>query len=156
MLINKYDGNFVLLFTGDKVSTVILDLCKELNMPVIFVDTGLYQEEVYEYLKLAEQYWCFRAEILKDERVVEESTAFGKEKCFNLLKEKIVLPYLENHGVPSLIEPIKFGKETAEKEGIMSVFPLSNFSGPETWLYIREKDLPYLELYNKGYKKCRL
>lgn len=151
-LISKYKNNSALLFTGDKESTVLFELAKGSNLSVIFVDTGLYSQEIYDYLTLAEKHWGFRAEVLRDEKVIEESTASGKKGCYSLLKERIVFPYLKKQGVSALIEPINIEKKTAEKKGIKSVFPLANFSELDVWLYIREKNLPYCDLYNRGYK----
>jgi phosphoadenosine phosphosulfate reductase len=151
-LISEYKNNSVLLFTGDKESTVLLELARGLNLPTIFVDTGLYRQEIYDYLRVAERHWRFRAGVLRDDKVPAGITASGKTRCYNLLKEKIILPYLKRQKVSTLIEPIKLEKYTAEKEGIKSVFPLSNFSELDIWRYIREKDLPYCDLYNHGYK----
>ena len=151
-LLSTYKENSVLFFTGDKESTFLLELTRDQNMHVIFVDTGLYLQEIYDYVKLVEKHWDFQAEILQDARAIEKSRASGREECYDFLKKKIVLPYLKTQGISSLIEPIKFEQETIEHEGIMSVFPLSGFSELEIWLYIKEKKLPYCELYNKGYK----
>jgi len=151
-LIKKFAMGSALFFTGDKESTLLLELKRGLDIPILFVDTGLYPEELYQYLTLAEKHWGFKATILKDEKVVEESTASGKEECYRLLKEKVVLPHLMKERVSVLIEPVRFEKEILKSDGITWAFPLSKFSDLEIWQFIRNYNLMYCELYNKGYR----
>jgi len=145
-------ANSALFFTGDKESTLLLELRKGLDIPIIFVDTGLYSEELYHYLKLAEEHWGFNAIVLKDEKVVEESTAFGKEECYKLLKEKVVVPYLKKEEIFTLIEPMKVEKAVVKNDKVKEVHPLSGFSELEIWQLIKDHNLPYCWLYTKGYK----
>jgi phosphoadenosine phosphosulfate reductase len=151
-LIKKCAANSALFFTGDKESTLLLELRKGLNIPVIFVDTGLYPEELYQYLASAEEHWGFKATVLKDRKVVEEGTAFGKEECYKLLKDNVVVPYLMKEGISTLIESARSEKETVKRGEIRHAFPLLGFSDLEIWQLIRDYNLIYCDLYNKGYR----
>jgi len=151
-LIKKFAMDSAFFFTGDKESTLLLELRRGLDIPVIFVDTGLYAKELYDYLTLAEEHWGFRAIVLKDKKVVEESSASGTEECYKLLKEKIILPYLVKEGIFTLIEPLIFEKEIVKHGKITHVSPLTGFSDLEIWQLIRDYNLIYCDLYNKGYR----
>lgn len=144
--------NSAVWFTGDKESTLLLELRKGLDIPVIFVDTGLYQKELYQYLALAEKHWGFNAMVLEDQKVVEESTASGREECYSLLKEKVIIPKLMKEEIFTLIEPVRFAKKITQDAETIYVFPLSGFSDLEIWQIIRNDKLIYCELYNKGYR----
>ena len=148
-IVKSNSSNSVLLFTCDKESTLLLELRGDLNIAVLFVDTGLYREEVYHYLELAEEYWGFKARILKDEKVIENSSAGGKGECYKLLMENIVIPYLVKHGIDTIIEP---AKKAESSEEVKRIFPLSDFTDLEIWKIIKEKELPYCDLYNKGFR----
>jgi len=152
-LMRKFSTDSVLFFTGDKESTLLLELRTGLDIPVIFVDTGLYEKELYDYLTLAEKQWGFKAINLTDEKVVEESTASGKEACYTLLKHKVVVPYVMQEEILTLIEPMRTGKDIVKNEGVTHVFPLSGFSDLESWHIIKDHELIYCELYNKGYRE---
>ncbi len=139
-------------FTGDKESTLLLELRGDRDIPVIFVDTGLYPPELYQYLEEAESHWGFKAVVLRNERVIEESTVYGKKECYELLKMEVVVPYLMDEGLGTLIEPLKEEFERLEEEGLVRIFPLAGFSELEVWRLIKDKSLPYCRLYNKGFR----
>lgn len=141
--------NSAIFFTGDKESTLLLELRKGLDIPVIFVDTGFYPEEIYRYLEVAEKHWGFKATVLIDKKVIENSSAKGKEECYNLLVSEIIMPSLLDKGVYTLIEPLKESKSVGK---IKRVFPLIGFTDLEVWRLIREGNIPYCDLYNKGFR----
>jgi len=142
----------VLLFTADKESTLLLELRKGFDIPVIFIDTGLYHDDVYQYLELAENHWQFKAVRLKNEEVIKRSKVFGKKECYDLLKKSILLPYLKKKNFSFLIEPLTTKQLIVTNEDLTEICPLSGFSEFEIWQLIREHNLPYCDLYNKGYK----
>ena len=41
----------VLLFTGDKESTLLFDLVRGMNVAVVFIDTGCHFQEIIDYVR---------------------------------------------------------------------------------------------------------
>jgi len=150
-IVREHSTDSAIFFTCDKESTLLLELRMGLDIPVLFVDTGLYQDEIYQYLKTAEEHWKFKTVILKNEKVIGESSASGKEDCYVLLRDKIILPYLLEKGIKTLIEPLKWD-ERLKKDRVIRVFPLSGFSDLDVWRVIKDRGIPYCELYNKGFR----
>jgi len=140
----------ILLFTADKESTVFLELIKGKGIPVVFIDTGGYSEEIYKYLNIAQARWGFNPAKIKFSLNIKEIKT--KEKLFKKMLGEVVFPYMQKQGIEILFSGIDLDNETIEKEGISIVSPLSGLSDIDIWRFIKENGLPYCELYNKGIK----
>lgn len=149
------DKNSVLLVTGDKGSSLLMDAVKDMDVSIVFIDTGYQFNEVMDYIKN----YPNRIEIIRNSSTSAnpeiDMTICCRERKIDPLKE-----YLENKNTQSLIVPFASeekdnGVEDSYLMGINNIQiirPLADLSEREIWMIIKEKKLPFSRICNKGYK----
>jgi phosphoadenosine phosphosulfate reductase len=147
----------VLLFTGDKGSTLLINIINNINMNVkiIFIDTGYHFDEIMDYLKKLPH----EIEIIKNNNATIDSSV-DMNKCCRQRKAEILKSYLSDIKADCLILPFideekKYGVENSYLEGIEGIEiirPLSKLTERDIWISIKENKLPFSKIYNKGYK----
>ncbi len=168
--------NIAISFSGAE-DVILVDMAVKIapNVPVFSLDTGRLHPETYRLLEQVREHYNIRLETLSPdteavERLVREKGLFsfykdGHKECCGIRKvmplrrklntldawitgqrkdqspgTRTAVPVVENDGAFSTAEHrlIKFN-------------PLSNWSSAQVWQYIRENDVPYNELHNKGF-----
>ena len=132
----------VFLFTGDKESTLLLDLVSEMNVSVVFIDTGYHFEEVMEYVRKLGS----RIEILKNEDATVDWT-IDMNKCCAQRKVEVLSEYLKNVKAECIIVPFTEDKNSREiynsylKEisGLRILKPMADLSQRDIWMKIKEE-----------------
>jgi len=149
------DKNSVLLFTGDKGSSLLLDVVKETDISIVFIDTGHQFDEVIDYIKN----YSDRIEVIRNDFTSTapeiDMSICCRERKVNPLKE-----YLDNKNAQCLIVPfVNEEKDNGIEDSYLSglgniqiIKPLADLSESEIWMIIKEKKLPFSRIYNKGYK----
>lgn len=145
----------VLLFTGDKESTLLFDLVKDMNVAVVFIDTGYHFKEVMDYVRELGS----RIEILKN-KDASVDYMIDMNKCCAQRKADVLKEYLVNAGTECIIVPFIGDGTSKEIEdsylqgitGIKIVRPLAQWSERNIWVKIKEDKLPFCRIYKKGYK----
>lgn len=154
---------------------VVLDMAYRLkpNIKVVAVDTGRLPQETYEFLdRVREHYPEAKFEVLfPDYREVE---VMVRKHGVNLFYRSVPLRLLCCHirKVRPLLRAlqdldawftglrreqwasranIKKVELDHDHDGIVKVNPLADWTKEEVWDYIRENDVPYHPLYDKGY-----
>jgi phosphoadenosine phosphosulfate reductase len=154
---------------------VVLDMAYRLkpDIKVVTVDTGRLPQETYEFLdRVRERYHEARFEVLfPDYREVE---VMVRKHGVNLFYKSVPLRLLCCHirKVRPLLRAlqdldawftglrreqwasranIKKVELDHDHGGIVKVNPLADWTKEEVWDYIRENDVPYHPLYDKGY-----
>jgi 3'-phosphoadenosine 5'-phosphosulfate sulfotransferase (PAPS reductase)/FAD synthetase len=150
----------VFLFTGDNGSTFLLDVVKDTDVKIVFIDTGYHFEETMDYIKSFEgKIW-----IIKNNDVLIDHTV-DMDKCCNQRKAETLKEYLDNVKAEYLMVPFRdeeraSGIESSYIKGIDNIKilrPLAKLTARDIWLKVKEYKLPFSMIYKKGYRfvDCR-
>ncbi len=145
----------VLLFTGDKGSTLLLDVVQNMNVNIVFIDTGYHFDEIMDYVKSSGN----RIEIIKNNNTSIDP-AVDMDRCCNQRKAEALKDYLDRVKAECLIVPFRDeergnGIEDSYLEGIDNIEtrrPLADLTERDIWVKIKENKLPFSTIYNKGYR----
>lgn len=174
-VINKARAKFspektVIAWTGGKDSTVLLYLVKmtfnnTVPFPVMFNDSTMEFEEVYEFIKKLEKEWNLNLVIVPHSKIDIEKFHFLKNKeekknLSRIMKVNAIKSFVANHKIEAFMAGIRWdehearSKETyfSEREDHTRVHPILHFTEEDIWDYIHRFDIPYVELYDKGYR----
>lgn len=166
----KYGDQMAIFWTGGKDSTVLLHIIREVfgknkKFPTIFLDTQLDFEEVYNFIKKLVKDWNINLITVKttDEQMNKYNDLKTKKDRVELASYfKIILlkEAVRKHKLPALAIGIRWDEHqerVAEKyfsprENHTRVHPLLHFTEKDIWDYIKHYKVPYIELYDKGYR----
>jgi len=164
----SYDkGGMAVLWTGDKDSTILLHLIRNINenrIPyrVIFIDTTVFFDELYDFIKKLQDEWWLDLITLQDENSKEliESKR-GKDECCYLLRTKVLEDAIIKYGIRVLLTARRWDGDSeyaneeyfSEFENHIKINPLLHFMEKDIQEYISVNNIPYCELYDKGYRK---
>ncbi len=161
------DG-IALAFTGGKDSTVALHLWRlalaGLDKPrrplVINLDTGCKFPEVMAFRDALAGLWRFDLRVIKSERPA--GLEFGKDviACCRALKVEPLLAAIREMDIKILLtglradeNPHRADLSPLENHGDhMRLHPILNFTEMDIWAYVQTRELPYCDLYEKGYR----
>ena len=153
---------------------VILDMARRLraDLRVITLDTGRLPAESYELIEKVRQRYGIDVEIYSpDAHDVEEmvrrhgpnlfyGSPEGRQECCRVRKVEVLeralsgldawLTGLRRDQTPSRARTRKVDRDDAHG-GIAKVSPLADWTHDRVWDYIRENDVPYHGLYDRGY-----
>jgi phosphoadenosine phosphosulfate reductase len=150
---------------------IVLHIVRQIlsDVPVIFLDTGYHFAEVYEYRDRMAQAWSMNLiNLLPELTVPEQEAQFGilnqtdPSRCCGLRKVKPLFAALDHYEMwftglrreqaksRAAIQPIEdFALPSART--IRKISPLTEWTTKDVWDYARERDIPLLSLYDKGY-----
>ena len=159
----------VVAWTGGKDSTVLLHLIKSpfdfVPFPVMFTDSTMEFKEVYEFIKKVAQQWKLNLVIVP--HLKEDLTVFyrtrNKEKrkeLIRIMKINVINDFVKKHHIKAFISGIRWDEhESRSKENYFSarkdhirIHPILHFTEENIWQYIKEFNVPYVNLYDKGYR----
>lgn len=150
----------VFLFVGDKGSTLLMDIVKDMEVSIIFIDTGYQFNEIMDYTKSLSN----KIEIPKNSNASINYTSDMNECCYQR-KVKVLKEYLDDTNTECLIVPFineerNNGVEDSYLHGINNVKiikPLASLTERDVWIKIKKYKLPFSTIYNKGYRfvDCR-
>jgi len=154
-------------WSGGKDSTTVLHLIrqefKKVIIPVVFIDTSVKFKEIYSFRDKLAKEWNLNLIIVKNEEALKTiKIAQNKEECCYLLKTIPLREAITSHGWQALITAVRWDEQEARKnETYFSrretpphtrVHPILHFRELDIWAYIRKYNIPYCELYHKGYR----
>jgi len=154
-------------WSGGKDSTTVLHLIKQefkkVIIPVVFIDTSVKFKEIYSFRDKIAKEWNLNLIIVKNEEALKTiKIAQNKEECCYLLKTIPLREAITSHGWQALITAVRWDEQEARKnETYFSrretpphtrVHPILHFRELDIWAYIRKYNIPYCELYHKGYR----
>ena len=154
-------------WSGGKDSTTVLHLIrqefKKVIIPVVFIDTSVKFKEIYSFRDKLAKEWNLNLIIVKNEEALKTiKIAQNKEECCYLLKTIPLREAITSHGWQALITAVRWDEQEARKnETYFSrretpphtrIHPILHFRELDIWAYIRKYDIPYCELYHKGYR----
>lgn len=166
---NWSDDEIVVAWTGGKDSTVILHIIKEMYREVpfraLFNDSTIEFKEVYEFIKKIEKEWNVDLIWLKhlpEDLQSYNSTKDAEEKMeiMRIAKINAINYAITEYDIKAFMSGIRWDEhEARSKETAVSkrrthtrIHPILQFTLDDIWEYIREYKVPYVDLYDKGYK----
>ncbi len=160
----------IIAWTGGKDSTVVLDLVRQVfnnKVPfrVMFNDSTLEFNEVYEFIRKLAKQWDL--DLLWVKHLPEDLEAYRQTKdkreqmeIMRIAKINAINYVLDKYKIEAFISGIRWDEHEARShETYFSprsthtrVHPILHFTLDDIWRYIKDFDVPYVSLYDKGYK----
>jgi phosphoadenosine phosphosulfate reductase len=167
-----FSGNLAVAFSGGKDSLVVLHLVldENPNVPVIYNNTTVEFPETLQYVRKLHKEWGFDMQVTRCrvpflKAVLERGWATHENRwCCKPYKDFPAQEFLLANNIAAEVtgttrtESIYRRSLTAFKlpkkpPQMIRVNPIYDWNSWEVWRYIRENDLPYNPLYDKGYKR---
>jgi phosphoadenosine phosphosulfate reductase len=164
----RYGDRMAVAWTGGKDSTATLHLLKEVGggrvpIPVLNIDTGAKFKEIYAFRDRLAQEWQLDLRIERNEEALKViKIAADKEECCRRLKTEVIAQALQKYGWEALITGMRRDEQPDREQETyfsprdnplhMRVHPILHFTEMDIWKYIKDHDVPYCELYRRGYR----
>lgn len=167
-----FSGNLAVAFSGGKDSLVMLHLALNENpdIPVVYNNTTVEFPETLQYVKKLRKEWRFDLRVTKCEvpflkAVRRKGWATHEDRwCCKPYKDSPARKFLLENGIDAEItgttrtesiyrRSLKAFKWPKKEPQMIRVHPIYDWNYWEVWRYIRENNLPYNPLYNKGYRR---
>lgn len=160
----------VVAWTGGKDSTVLLHLIQTafkgtIPFPVMFNDSTMEFKEVYDFVKKLTKDWNLNLTIIPHSK--EELDEFHKTKdkarqkeLSRIMKVTAINTFVDAKKIKAFFAGIRWdehearSKETyfSKRSTHMRVHPILDFTEKDIWDYIKKFNVPYVNLYDKGYR----
>ncbi|AOL16651.1 phosphoadenosine phosphosulfate reductase [Sulfolobus sp. A20] len=173
--IERFHPNIALAFSGQAEDVVILDMLNKIvKVPKVFViDTGRLHQETYDLLEEVRNKYVLDLRIyFPDHNEIEEMVNnYGinlfykgveyRKLCCNLRKVSPLKRALSGLSawITGLRKEQNFTREKVNRVeideingGIIKLNPLADWTWDQVWGYVKENNLPYNKLYDRGYK----
>jgi len=166
--IKKYGKDKIAIaWSGGKDSTTTLHLIKQefgkIAIPVVFIDTSVKFPEIYAFRDRLTKEWGLNLIVVKNEQALKTlKIAENKQECCYLLKTIPLCKAIESNGWQALITAVRWDEQEAREDEVyfsprenpphIRIHPILHFREIDIWSYIRKYNLPYCQLYHKGYR----
>lgn len=167
-----FNGNLALAFSGGKDSLAVLDITLKVNpdIPVMFSSTTVQCPETIQYVKALQQKWGFNLQITRCKvpffkAVKKKGWATHEDRwCCKPYKEQPAFEFLAENEIHAEItgtvrtesiyrRSLKAFRMPKKSPFLIRINPIYDWNQWEVWDYIRENNLPYNPLYDKGYRR---
>ena len=166
----KFGKNMAIFWTGGKDSTVLLHIIRDvfgekLQFPILYLDTRLDFDEVYEFIdRLTKEWGLNLITVRADDQMMEKYNALKTkpERVVLASQYKIVLlkKAVKDYNLPAVVIGIRRDEHkerineeySSPREDHVRIHPLLDWTEEDIWAYTREFKLPYISLYDKGYR----
>lgn len=159
----------VVAWTGGKDSTMLLHLVKDtfgkVPFPVMFNDSTMEFDEIYAFIKKLTKEWNLLLTVVPhDEKELEQFYSLkdkAKQKELSrIMKVTAINNFVKKHNIQAFLAGIRWDEhEARSKETFFSkrpdhirVHPILDFTEKDIWEYIHTRKVPYVNLYDKGYR----
>jgi phosphoadenosine phosphosulfate reductase len=160
---------FTCSFQAEDMAVLALLRERVPHIPVLFLETGYHFREMYEYRdEMTAKYGLNLVNVMPKQSVAEQEQQFGilnrtaPDQCCKLRKVGPLFEALEEYDVwftglrrvqsPTRanlaihdIFPLPSGKR------IPKISPLASWADKDVWTFARERDIPLVSLYERGY-----
>lgn len=164
----KYGSDIAIAFSGGKDSTTLLHLIRTIfngKMPwkVFTLDTSVEFKEIKEFTQNIANDWNFELIALRNEIALKAlELAKDKAECCRLLKVIPINNAIRDYELKALMTAVRWDEQEArineefftqrEDPPHMRIQPILHFKESDIWAYIKKYNVPYCELYKKGYR----
>jgi phosphoadenosine phosphosulfate reductase len=160
----------VIAWTGGKDSTVLLHLVRSIfnsvvPFPVMFNDSTMEFEEIYEFIKELTKKWGLNLIVVPHskgelEKFNKTKNVERKKELSRLMKINAINAFLKKNHIDAFMAGIRWdehparSKETylSKRKDHMRIHPILHFTEADIWTYIKTYKVPYVKLYDKGYR----
>jgi phosphoadenosine phosphosulfate reductase len=156
-------------FQAEDMAVLALIREKAPGIPVLFLETGYHFAETYQYRdEMTARYGLNLINVIPKQTVAEQESEFGilnrtaPDRCCKLRKVEPLFSSLEAYdtwftGLRRVQSPTRanlavrdlFPLPTGKK--IPKVSPLASWTDKDVWTFAKEREIPLLPLYDKGY-----
>ncbi len=164
----RFGNDIAIAFSGGKDSTTLLHLVKtafdgRIPWKVFTLDTSVEFEEIKQFVHRMANEWEFELITLRnDEALKSIEIAKDKTECCYLLKAVPINNAIKDYGLKALMTAVRWDEQEArineefftlrENPPHIRVQPILHFREVDIWAYIKKYNIPYCELYKKGYR----
>ncbi|GAB5045782.1 phosphoadenosine phosphosulfate reductase family protein [Thermodesulfovibrio sp. TK110] len=165
---DRYGDDVGVAWSGGKDSTTLLHLIKSLfngKVPwkVFTIDTGVEFKEIIEFIHKIHKEWGFELITLSNKEALKTlEIAKNKVECCYLLKTIPINKAIADYKLKALLVGLRWDEQEArinekffaqrDNPFHMRVYPILHFKEIDIWTYIKKYNIPYCELYKKGYR----
>lgn len=160
----------VIAWTGGKDSTVVLHLIKTLcndtiPFPIMFNDSTMEFPEIYAFIKKLTREWHLNLIIVphrkNDLKTFHKLTDSSRQaEVSRLMKIHAMNAFIEKFKPQGLMSGIRWDEHTSrsqesyfsERKDHVRIHPILHFNEQDIWDYIHTLDIPYVPLYDQGYR----
>lgn len=160
----------VVAWTGGKDSTVLLHLIRTcfngfVPFPVMFNDSTMEFDEIYEFIERMAKEWGLDLVVVKhDEKELEAfhgtKDREQKKELVRMMKVHAMDRFQKKHGLEGYVAGIRWDEHAARsketyfspRNGHTRIHPILHFTEADIWEYIRTFSVPYVRLYDQGYR----
>jgi len=157
-------------WTGRKDSTVLLHLIRSIfdnkvPFPVMFNDSTMEFEDIYQFIKKISKEWQLDLRIIRhDQKQLSEfyhtKELKRKKELSRLMKIHSIKRFVKENDVAAFLVAIRWDEHPARskeeyfspREDHMRIHPILHFTEKDIWDYIRHYNVPYVKLYDQGYR----
>ena len=157
-------------WTGGKDSTVLLHMIRMIfkntvPFPVMFNDSTMEFEAIYDFIRFLTEKWELKLTVIPNNpRELEEfqktKSPYRKKELSRLMKIHAINRFLTTNNVKAFIAGIRWDEHRARsKETYFSprknhtrIHPILHFTEADIWTYIKKFGVPYVKLYDQGYR----
>ncbi|MDI6711563.1 MAG: phosphoadenosine phosphosulfate reductase family protein [Bacillota bacterium] len=155
-------------FTGGKDSLTLLHLIKQayegrVPVPVIQIDTSAKFKEIYDFVTRIAKEWDLDLRVFRnDEALKTIKIAEDHVDCCYQLKTVPLQNAVRELGLAALFTAVRWDEQEArqgeqyqsprQNPDHLRVQPILHFREIDIWRYIRKYNLPFCELYRRGYR----
>jgi phosphoadenosine phosphosulfate reductase len=176
--VGAYSPQVAVSFSGAE-DVVLIDLAKRAGLPfrVFSLDTGRLHPETYRYIERVREHFDIEIELFSPQaeavqRLVREKGLFsfyedGHNECCAIRKVEPLGRALEGTRAyvtgqrqdqsPATrgmlpVAQLDEGRKAPDGASLVKFNPLSYWSSADVWQYIREREIPYNELHDQGFR----
>lgn len=176
LALKEYSPNIAISFSGAE-DVVLVDLASRVGVPfrVFSLDTGRLHPETYQFLDKVRDHYKISVEVFFPkpdavEKLVRDKGLFsfyrdGHKECCDIRKVEPLRRALsalsawvtgqrrdQSPGTRAQV-PVIQADPTFSSNGnqLVKFNPLANWSSKQVWAYIRENDVPYNPLHERGF-----
>jgi phosphoadenosine phosphosulfate reductase len=176
LALTEYSPEIGISFSGAE-DVVLIDMAKAIGMPfrVFSLDTGRLHAETYQFIDRVRNHYDVDIDVMfpradSVEKLVRDKGLFsfykdGHKECCGIRKVEPLVRALhplrawvtgqrrdQSPGTRTAVPVIQLDRTfgTADRP-LVKFNPLSNWTSAQVWSYIRERDVPYNVLHDRGF-----